>query len=57
LPNAFSLQNAFAPFASLCGCVNRASHPSGSSGSVVTLTALAGSPPQKHLGTVLRPIH
>ena len=39
-----------------CGCVNRTSHPSGSSESTAASFALAAWPPQKHLGTVLRPI-
>jgi hypothetical protein len=34
---AFVLQNILAPFASLCGCVNRTSHPCGSSGSDASL--------------------
>jgi hypothetical protein len=50
------LQNCIAPFASWRGCVNRTSHPSGSSGNVTAFSALAAKPPQKHLGTVLRPI-
>jgi len=43
------------PCASSCGCVNRTSHPCGSSGILKRLSALAATPPQKHLGTVLCP--
>jgi hypothetical protein len=46
----------FVPFASVYGCVNRTSHPYGSSGSITTIFALAIQLPQKHLGTDLRPI-
>jgi len=46
----------FVPFASVYGCVNRTSHPYGSSRSIATLFALAVQLPQKHLGTDLCPI-
>ena len=50
------LQASIASIASSCGVVNRTSHPSGSSGNVTACSALAAALPQKHLGTVLRPI-
>ena len=42
--------------ASASGVMNRTSHPSGSSGNDTAVAALAALLPQKHLGSVLRPM-
>ena len=54
-PTPFLCKTVLRPLLHRCGCMNRTSHPSGSSESVTASFALAASPPQKHLGTVLRP--
>ena len=51
-----SFQNAVVPFASMCGCVNRTSHPCGSSENGVAVFAQVALLLQKHLSTALRPI-
>jgi hypothetical protein len=44
------------PFASMCGCVNRTSHPCGSRENGVAVFAQVALLLQKHLSTALCPI-